>query len=184
MRVPWVMRDPDGEGWIMYFTARVPRFAEPNAGGAIGFATSPDIVNWTFQKPIYAGGMFGQMEVPQVFKHGSKWYMVFCTAGEHFSKAYQKFNPRRIDMGTHYLVADDHLGPWNLAPGKFLNGSDPCKRYAGKFIEKDGKLHIMGFRCFDENRNFIGDVSDPSQVNVDHNGMLSVQEEQTMANLQ
>ena len=24
MRDPWVMRDPDGDGWLMYFTARVP----------------------------------------------------------------------------------------------------------------------------------------------------------------
>ena len=177
MRDPWVMRDPGGDGWIMYFTARVPGLAEPNAGGAIGFATSPDLVDWTLQNPVYAGGMFGQMEVPQVFKHGSQWYMVFCTAGEHFSKAYRKLNPQHIDMGTHYLIADHHLGPWKLAPGKFLDGSDPCKRYAGKIIEKDGKLYIMGFRCFDENRNFIGDVSDPSPVNVDQNGMLSVQEE-------
>ena len=101
-----------------------------------------------------------------------------------FLKGLLKLNPQRIDMGTHYLMADHNLGPWEMAPGKFLDRSDPCKRYAGKIIEKDGKLFIMGFRCFDENRNFIGDVSDPSQVNVDHNGMLSVQEEQTIANLQ
>ncbi len=33
MRDPWVMRDPDGDGWLMYFTARVSGVAEPNAGG-------------------------------------------------------------------------------------------------------------------------------------------------------
>ena len=30
------MRDPAGDGWLMYFTGRVPGRAEPNAGGAIG----------------------------------------------------------------------------------------------------------------------------------------------------
>jgi beta-fructofuranosidase len=38
MRDPWVMRNPDGEGWLMYFTARAPGIADPNQGGAIGFA--------------------------------------------------------------------------------------------------------------------------------------------------
>lgn len=47
MRDPWVIRNPNGPGWLMYFTARVPGMAEPNAGGAIGLATSPDLYNWT-----------------------------------------------------------------------------------------------------------------------------------------
>jgi ABC-type glycerol-3-phosphate transport system permease component len=41
MRDPWVMRDPEGDGWLMFFTARAAGVTEPNAGGAIGFATSP-----------------------------------------------------------------------------------------------------------------------------------------------
>ena len=64
MRDPWVMRDPKG-GWIMFFTGRKPGVEEPNAGGVIGFATSPDLYDWTLQDPVYAGGTFGQMEVPQ-----------------------------------------------------------------------------------------------------------------------
>nr|WP_236638303.1 hypothetical protein [Mangrovicoccus ximenensis] len=66
MRDPWVMPDPEGGGWLMYFTARVPGRAEPNEGGAIGFATSPDLVEWTL--PILSrdpdGGMFGPEPVP------------------------------------------------------------------------------------------------------------------------
>ena len=38
MRDPWVMRDPEGDGWLMYFTARVAGVTEANAGGAIGLA--------------------------------------------------------------------------------------------------------------------------------------------------
>ena len=66
MRDPWVMRDPDGDGWLMYFTSRAPGIPEPNAGGAIGFATSPDLNTWTLCPPVFVGGM-GQLEVPQVF---------------------------------------------------------------------------------------------------------------------
>jgi beta-fructofuranosidase len=177
MRDPWVIENPDGDGWLMYFTARVPGRKEPNAGGAVGFATSPDLITWTLQKPIYDGGDFGQLEVPQVFKFGEKWYMTFCTAAEHWSDGYRAKNHETPVTGSHYLIADSHLGPWIVPAHKFLDGRNPCKRYAGKIVEKDGKLFIMGFLQFDLERNFIGVVSDPVPLDVDTNGLLSVIEE-------
>lgn len=177
MRDPWVIKNPDGDGWLMYFTARVPGRKEPNAGGAVGFATSPDLMKWTLQKPIYDGGDFGQLEVPQVFKFGEKWYMTFCTAAEHWSLGYRSKNSETPVTGSHYLIADSHLGPWTVPTDKFLDGRNPCKRYAGKIVEKDGKLFIMGFLQFDVERNFIGVVSDPVPLHVDDDGLLSVIEE-------
>ena len=175
MRDPWVMKNPDGDGWLMYFTARVPGRVEPNAGGAIGFATSPDLHTWELQKPIYDGGAFGQLEVPQVFQRGKKWYMTFCTAAQHWSESYRKFNPQSAVTGSHYLIADSHLGPWS-APKPFLDGANPCKRYAGKIVELNGKLFIMGFLYEDPNGKFIGQVSDPVPLRVDADGLLHVVE--------
>ena len=175
MRDPWVMRDPSGSGWIMYFTARVPGRKEPNAGGAIGFATSPDLDTWTLQKPVYDGGSFGQLEVPQVFRHGANWYMVFCTSAHHWSENYRKFNPQSPVTGTSYLMAQSHLGPWH-AVKPFLDGQTPCKRYAGKIVEKHGKLFIMGFLHDDAQACFIGNVSDPVPLQVGSDGHLIVKE--------
>ncbi len=176
MRDPWVMKNPDGQGWIMYFTARVPGRSEPNAGGAIGFATSPDLHAWTLQPPIYTGGDFGQLEVPQVFKYGEHWYCTFCAAADHWSEGYKKYNPETPVMGTSYLTAPSHLGPW-VAAKPFLDGRNPCQRYAGKILELDGKLFLMGFLCFDEVGNFIGKISDPVPLAVAADGHLSVQGE-------
>ncbi len=175
MRDPWVIKNPDGDGWLMYFTARVPGHKEPNAGGAVGFASSPDLNTWTLQPPIYTGGDFGQLEVPQVFRHGKHWYMTFCTAAEHWSKSYKAFNPQTPVTGSHYLMAESHLGPWH-APKPFLDGRNPCKRYAGKIVEKNGLLHIMGFLYYDRDGKFIGQVSDPVPLRIDHNGHLHVSE--------
>jgi beta-fructofuranosidase len=177
MRDPWVMKNPDGEGWLMYFTARVPGVEEPNAGGAIGFATSPDLNTWTLQPPVYAGGMFGQMEVPQVFKMGEKWYCVFCTAAEHWSEAYKAFNPQSPVTGSHYLIADHNLGPWEVAPGPFLEGDYPCRRYAGKIALTDEGPKVMGFIHTTPDHPFVGIVSDPIPVSVDENGFLTAHPE-------
>jgi beta-fructofuranosidase len=173
LRDPWVIRNPNGSGWLMYFTARVPGRTEPNAGGAVGLATSPDLRTWTLQKPVYDGGDFGQLEVPQVFKHGDHWYMTFCTAAEHWSSRYRYDNPQTPVTGNSYLMAPSHLGPWTAAR-PFLDGSTPCTRYAGKIVKNDGKLFIMGFLYHDRDGNFIGQVCDPIPLSIDADGRLKV----------
>jgi beta-fructofuranosidase len=175
MRDPWVMRNPEGSGWLMYFTARVPGRQEPNAGGAVGFATSPDLMRWTLQEPIYDGGDFGQLEVPQVFKHGDHWYCTFCTAAEHWSSRYRKDNAQVPVTGNSYLMAPSHVGPWTAAR-PFLDGHNPGKRYAGKIVEQEGKLFIMGFLYCDAEGKFIGKVSDPVPLSIDQNGILKVED--------
>ena len=175
MRDPWVMRDPDGPGWMMYFTARVPGLGEPNAGGSIGFATSSDLYSWTLQPPVFRGGMFGQMEVPEVFEHDGRWYCVFCTAAEHWSVDYRRFNPQAPVSGSHYLIADHPRGPWRVAPGKFLAGHTPCRYYAGKIVKHSGKLWFMGFVHTTPECAFVGEVCDPIPVKVASDGQLALE---------
>ena len=177
MRDPHVIRDPAGDGWLMFFTARVPGLAEPNAGGSIGLATSPDLYTWTLQRPVYRGGMFGQMEVPQVTAFGGRWYLMFCTVGAHWSEAYRATNPQTPVTGSHYLVADEVRGPWRVAPGPFLDGAEPCRRYAGKLVEVDGALYLMGFIHTTETSPFVGAVSDPIPVSADSEGLLRLHPE-------
>lgn len=182
MRDPWVMRDPAGDGWLMYFTARVPALAEPNAGGAIGSATSPDLMNWTLQPPVYAGGMFGQMEVPQILRHRDRWYCLFTTWSVNWSEAYKRINDQNPVSGTHYLMADDPRGPWKIAPGLFLDGDEPCRRYSGKIVEHaDGSLHLMAFIHTTSAKPFVGEVSDPLPLTVDERGLLSVRQDHLLS---
>lgn len=171
MRDPWVMRDPDGKGWLMYFTARVPGRDEANAAGAIGFATSPDLNHWTLQPPVFDGG-YGQLEVPQVFEHQGRWYCLFCTHADHFSAERANQTPGGPVSGSHYLIGDSPRGPWRIAPG-FMDGALPARRYAGRILDTDNGLVIMGFA--DGGReNFKGYVMNPESVRLDEDGHLFV----------
>jgi len=178
MRDPWVTRDPDGDGWLMFFTARASGVAEPNAAGAIGFATSPDLHKWTLRKPVFVGG-FGQLEVPQVFQVGDKWYCLFCTAAVHWSEQRRAEAGVPPVTGNHYLIADDPRGPWEIAPG-FFDGGNPCRRYAARILKTEDGLVIMGF---DDNGhdNFVGLIRDPEPVAVDPDGYLQLVSNQRQA---
>lgn len=171
MRDPWVMRDPRG-GWMMFFTARVPGREEPNAGGAIGFATSPDLFAWTLEDPVYTAGDFGQLEVPQVFEAGGRWYCLFCTAPEHYARAYAAGYPGAPVRGSHYLVADDPRGPWAVAPGAFLDGDPALDRYAARIVDGGDGLALLGFLHNPGGGAFVGEITDPTPVTIDADGLL------------
>lgn len=180
MRDPWVMRDPEGDGWLMYFTARAPGIAEPNAGGAVGFATSPDLYNWTLQPPVFTGG-YGQLEVPQVFEHQGHWFCLFCTAAEHFSKQQAAATPSGPVTGNHYLIGDGPRGPWRIAPGGFLDGALPCYRYAARIVDTPEGLMILGFSDVAPDGTFGGYVLNPAPVTMDDHGLLAVEPPSTAA---
>lgn len=171
MRDPWVMRDPDGDGWLMYFTARVPDIAEPNAGGAVGFATSPDLQTWTLCPPVFSGG-YGQLEVPQVFTLGAdKWYCLFCTAAEHWSEATVKSAGETPVTGNHYLIGDSPRGPWRLPDAPFLDGAVPPYRYAARVLASDDGPVLIGFKDGGTDA-FEGIILDPVPVAQTPCGLL------------
>ena len=172
LRDPWVIKDPAGDGWLMYFTARIPGVAEANAAGAVGFATSHDLAIWTLQPPVFSGG-FGQLEVPQVFRVGAKWYCLFCTSGAHWSQAYRASNSQNPVTGSHYLLADDPRGPWTVAPGQFLDGAEPCRRYAARIVPTADGLCLLGFADGGKDK-FGGYIMDPEPVTVGADGLLRV----------
>jgi len=177
MRDPWVIRDPEGDGWLMYFTARSSGVAEANAAGCIGFATSPDGYKWTLEPPLFTGG-YGQLEVPQVFEKDGVWYCLFCCSADHLSKAQAAVTPHVT--GNHYLLGDSPRGPWRIAPG-FLDGEMPCRRYAARIVETDKGLVILGFADRPNGSEFVGHIMDPEPVEITTDGHLYISTKQQAA---
>jgi len=171
-RDPWVLRDPEGDGWHMLITARDP-VAPRLRDGILGHARSADLVTWELGPPLTAPAGFGQLEVPQVRCVDGTWLLVFTTAGQHWSEAYRRSNPQSPVTGTHYLMADDPRGPWTIAPGAFLDGAEPCKRYAARIVKTAAGLRILGFADGGK-AHFGGYIMDPEPVEVLADGRLEV----------
>lgn len=169
MRDPWVMKDPCGPGYLMYFTARVPQGDEVNDAGCIGLARSPDLNDWMLEPPTFAGG-WGQLEVPQVFEHRSRWYCLFCMAEEHQAGWNRKANGPS-GTGSHYLISDHPRGPWRIPDGPALDIDQD--RYAARIVD-DGGLKILGFK--DGGRDsFGGYIMDPAAVHCRADGTLCLE---------
>lgn len=170
---PYVIKDPAGDGWLMYFTARDSRVESTLEAGAIGFATSPDLNQWTLGGPIFTGG-FGELEVPQVIQVDENWYCLFCTSGRFWGRsAIERAGPAMT--GTHYLVADNPRGPWRIAQEPALDAAHFPNRYASRIVQSGSELKLLGFRWFDvEGGPFVGAISDPDPIEVTDEGLLRI----------
>lgn len=173
MRDPYVIKNPYENGWLMYYTARVSGTKETNEGGAIGLAKSSNLYDWQHQPPAFTGG-FGQLEVPQILEIDGNWYCLFTTMKDHWSEDYKIANPQQGVTGTHYLIGKSPLGPWTIAPGKFLDGQDPCRRYSGKILDYGGEYQFISFLDRDERNRFVGEISDPIPVSITKEGLLKL----------
>ena len=77
--------------------------------------------------------------------------------------------------GTHYLVADDLLGPFHFSTDNFLVGDSIGSFYGGKLVQgPDDTWYFMASRQFTPRGDFIGALSDPMPLTIEDNGNLSV----------
>ncbi|MBX2878314.1 MAG: family 43 glycosylhydrolase [Granulosicoccus sp.] len=172
-RDPHVFRDPDGNGWHMYFTASGLR-DNLLENGVIGHATSQDLETWEVQAPIFEGDLYGELEVPEVIEINGCWYLLFSTSARMISEAYRSRRTTAPETGTHYLSSTNGpLGPWELTQERFVLG-DTQERYyvARKTPDPNGQLSLIAFNNLDADGNFMGGLSDPIPFGVLPDGAL------------
>ncbi len=160
LRDPYVLAEKIDGMYHMFYTTR--RNDGPAYGrGVIGHAVSANLTDWEATAPVYAGGHYGQLEVPQVFERDGRWFCTFCNIREHWMPDMRAQADGGVS-GTHYLVADHPLGPWAPAPG-FLDGDVPCRRYAGKILPDPvtGNDCLLAFVDTVADGSFGGIIGDP-----------------------
>jgi beta-fructofuranosidase len=159
-RDPFVFADPDGHGWHMLITARVPN-GDPIGRGVIGHARSTDLESWEVQPPLSGPAGFGHLEVPQVCVIDDQPVLVFSCLSIHQDPARLAGQP---DGGVYVVPGRTLLGPWELANAVSV---DHPSLYAGRLVrERSGRWVLLGFRDTEEN-GFVGEICDPIPVNLD-----------------
>jgi beta-fructofuranosidase len=177
-RDPWILRHPRTGEYHALITARTIE-GPADGRGVIGHARSSDLVRWETLPPLTEPGHFYALEVPQLVELEARYYLLFSTWAEAHSAA--RRNETRLEPvgGTHYLVADDPLGPFRFSTHDFLVGDPLGSLYSGKLVEgPDGRFCYLAWRNFAPDGTFVGELADPFQVAVDGEGNLSVEKAQ------
>ncbi len=174
-RDPWVFQHPDTGDFHAFITGRCAD-GPADERGVIAHARSSDLLTWEVLPPVTTPGEFGQMEVPQLVHIESRYYLLFCTSvGTTAASRAQRLNGQTV-TGTHYLVADNPLGPFHYTTDTFLSGDHLGSLYSGKLIQlPDQSWGFMAFRNNDDHNEFVGEIIDPLPVTVDEAGNLVIQ---------
>ena len=167
-RDPWVMPDPNGNGWHMLLTARGNR-GPSDERGVVGHATSTDLHSWTLQPPLSRPGQgFAAMEVLQYEEIDGQGLLMFSASITDVSDARRATGTKG---GVWVATADGPLGPYQLADATQVTDDS---QYVGRLIRDrvTGKWLLLTFRNFDAAGNFIGEITDPRPFQVASTGDL------------
>jgi len=158
-RDPWLLADPDGDGWHMLITARA-NHGPADDRGVIGHARSPDLRRWQVGPPLSKPGSgFGHIECPQLASVDGRLVLVFSCLEPEFSAARRGSG---ATGGILYVAADSPTGPFDIAAARPLT-SDAF--YCGRLVhDRAGQPMLLAFLYFDEARQFLGELSDPMPV--------------------
>jgi beta-fructofuranosidase len=173
-RDPWVFRHPQTGDFHAFITARA-NYGPPDGRGVIAHARSSDLICWEVLPPVTEPGEFGHMEVPQLVALRGCYYLLFSApASVHSAQRHRRTGLEPV-TGTHYLTADDPLGPFHASTDEFLIGDQAGSLYAGKLVlGPDGAWVLLAWRQFAPDGTFMGELSDPMPMTVDSAGNLSV----------
>jgi beta-fructofuranosidase len=155
-RDPWLLRDPDGDGWHALITARA-REGDPDCRGVVGHAWSPDLRRWEVRPPLSAPGEFGTLEVLQVAEiEPGRWVLSFSAVARELSGA-RRMRTGETRNGMYLCPADGPLGPFHVEDAVLIT-----ELYAGRLVRRrDGSWAAMGFLDRDAEGRFVGAISDP-----------------------
>lgn len=158
-RDPYVIADPDGDGWHMLITAR-SKHGPPDRRGVIGHARSADLLTWEVQPPLTKPGSFGHLEVPQVVEIDGQALLVFSC---HATQMPADRRHGVAGRGIWTVHGPSLLGPFDTTTASPF---DHPSLYAGRLIlDRSDRWNLLGFR-YDEDGEFVGEIADPIPVEI------------------
>lgn len=130
-----------------YITATERADRPRHERGCIGLARSRDMVHWEVLPPAAAPGLYHDHEVPHLFELRGRWYLLHSTRLWRYSQPARERKPQRwCRNGTHYLVAPDPLGPWEVPEVDVVAGAMADSLYAARaqWVGEDLLLYAWG----------------------------------------
>jgi len=138
-RDPCVRWDEAGQCFEALLCARLPRWDHADTGACVARVRSRDLVHWDALPPLAVGGKrFFNMEVPDLFCLGGRYYLLFSTISVGGLRI--DTPNREAVKGTFYMTAEAPDGPYRLPEDPLLLGAGNGRMdaYVGRTIPHEG----------------------------------------------
>ena len=165
-------RDPylfdDGHQVYQFISARSV-LGEVEARGTVAIAVGTDMRNWAVLPPIEHDHISDEMECPQIYQIGSRWYLVFVTPGRSLTTSFARRFGKDVPQYTNYSMVSDHpLGPFRIhGTGQIVNHPIDTFFYAAQLVHFKNEWHLFA-TVHNEH------ISDPVPVYGDETGVHAI----------
>ena len=103
--------------------------------------------------------------------HDDLTYLLFSTFAWTTAAHWTQRTEQPPVTGTHYLVADDPLGPFHFSMDDFLVSDSIGSFYGGRFVQwPDDTWYFLAWRYFTPGGRFVGALSDPMSLTTEDDG--------------
>ena len=142
-------RDPflfqAGDRVYQYVCAR-SKPPDRNRRGTVGLASSRDMRTWQVEPPLHVDPIATELEVPQLYRIGGRYYLLFCTSTDRLLPVFKRrFPGHRFRNANFSMVGDSPLGPFRLhGTGEVLPADAPVQPYASRLVRWQGQWVLLG----------------------------------------
>ncbi|RMC49849.1 glycosyl hydrolase family 32 [Lactobacillus sp. ESL0263] len=123
-RDPWVIWNEDKQEYLLILGTRLAGPKSKLTGRIVSF-TSKNLKDWTFQGDFFAPNLYTGLEMPDLFKMGDWWYLLYTEYSEQ-SK-------------TRYRMSKNIDGPWLKPQDDSFDG----RAYYAARTAFDGKRRVL-----------------------------------------
>ena len=111
----------------------------------IALAKSTDLIHWTYLPPLVVTDHYTLgLELPFLFKHGSKWYLGHSMYSGYYSKDWLAKHPGvSATGGVHYFIGDSMFGPFKSSDVNLLGCQPDPPPYAVQLIDEGSEKLFM-----------------------------------------
>jgi len=131
-----VIKNPSAEGWLGYVVNRRKGTDAFNTA-CIGLWSTRDLVHWEARGPCFTPNRYNCVEVPDVFRLGSHWYMLLLT-GNNYGQSNRWSDPN-LHTGTIVAMADLPEGPFKEVMDDFIVIGSNSHTGALRTVERNGE---------------------------------------------
>ncbi|MCJ7842130.1 family 43 glycosylhydrolase [Lederbergia sp. NSJ-179] len=137
-RDPWVVWNENKQEYLLILGTRLEGPKTKMTGRLVHFS-SKDLENWEFKGDFWAPNIYTMFEMPDLFKMGDYWYLVYTEYSDQ-SK-------------TRYVMSKNIDGPWMIPSDDSFDG----RPYYAARTAFDGKRRVLfGWVATKENNDDMG----------------------------
>lgn len=154
-------RDPflfEHEGAIYHYVCANTNTGPVDQRGTLGLARTGDMIQWQVLPPPEVDPVCTELECPQVYRVGERYYLIFSAMPEFFSQTFQDLHAGELrHLSSYAMVGESIFGPFYIyGSGQIIPPDYPITPYANQLVFWQGRAYLLG-TVWNEEQDFICD---------------------------